>query len=105
MARDRTALGWDRLILGPLAARRIDGDHNTIFDPPHVSGLTAEIVHFLAGTAAEARAAVCTQTANSGIDTPTMVNSGARPDAPCPPDDSITPGCIIGHRDDLAMHK
>ncbi len=49
MARGRNALGWDQLVLGPLTARRIEGDHNAIFDSAHVSGLGAEIGRFLAG--------------------------------------------------------
>ena len=52
MARGRNALGWDRLVSGPLTARRIEGDHNTVFDPPHVSGLGAEIGRFLPGPTA-----------------------------------------------------
>jgi amino acid adenylation domain-containing protein len=47
MARGRESLGWARLVLGDLTCRPIGGDHNTLFDPPHVAGLGAEIERFL----------------------------------------------------------
>jgi amino acid adenylation domain-containing protein len=54
MARGRRALGWDRLVNGPLTSRRIAGTHNTIFDSPHIAGLGEEIGRFL-GLAATGR--------------------------------------------------
>ena len=47
MALGNPTLGWDRLVDGEVRTCGLPGEHNTVFDPPHVGVLGAELVRAL----------------------------------------------------------